>query len=494
MTGRLLGLLLASVLAFVAAPSGATSYPEFGFVPWRSSWNTAETTITPQNVAKLRVRWQISLGATADSSPILLDSVNVGGAIRSVLYLTATNGTTFAVDASNGKVLWRFVTSPFRGITNSTPVAEPPTAGTYAAIYVPSANGYIYKVDPATGRALSAPGFPAQLTKIPQTEKFNSALNIANGFLYAATSGYSLDTPYYDGHVLAVNLKTGATHLFNSLCSEKKDLPDPPNWCPHSDSGIWGRGGVTLDPDPSMRGEIYATTGNGFYGTDSNYHYYGDTLLGLKPDATALIGHYTPHDYVNLESYDIDMGSTSPAMLPRQNGSATPLMLVQGGKDETMRLIDRQHLPGVGNELQELSVSSMVFSTPAVWIDRSNTTWIFIGLRKEIDGWRLTTNAQGQSRLVPTWRSTAGYTFAQGTSPVVAGGIVFVAMDANLLALNASNGHLLWSSKLASAGKTIGRVHWQSPIVVNGMVFCADNNGMLTAYGLPASAAGRGVR
>lgn len=496
MTTRLLGFLLASVVTLVAVPCGATSYPTFGFVPWRSSWNTAETTITRQNVAKLRVRWQISLGTVADSSPILLDSVNVGGVIRTVLYQTATNGTTFAIDASNGRKLWHFATSPYDGITDSTPVAEQSRTGGYTAIYVPSANGYIYKLDPGTGHELAGRGFPARLTKIPQTEKDNSPLNIANGYLYAATSGYNGDAPYYDGHVLAVNLKTGVTHVFNSLCSELTVLPTS-SFCPQSDSGIWGRGGVVLDPDPSMNGEIYAVTGNGFYGTDSNYHYYGDTLLGLNPDATVLLGHYTPHNYQDLDYGDIDMGSTSPGVLPRQKNSKTPLMLVQGGKDAILRLIDRSPLRGVGHELQELAISSQLFGAPAVWTDRTNTTWVAISLGNgnysEMDAYRLTTNAQGVSRLTPAWRSTAGYTNGEGTSPVVADGIVFIAMDNNLLALDSVSGHELWSSKLASAGKTIGPVHWQSPIVANGMVFCSDQNGMVTAYALPAAAAGRGM-
>jgi len=34
------------------------------------------------------------------------------------------------------------------------------------------------------------------------------------------------------------------------------------------------------------------------------------------------------------------------------------------------------------------------------------------------------------------------------------------------------------------AGRTIGPVHWESPIVVNGWVYCSDENGQLTAYAL----------
>ncbi|MBV8654431.1 MAG: PQQ-binding-like beta-propeller repeat protein, partial [Candidatus Eremiobacteraeota bacterium] len=35
-----------------------------------------------------------------------------------------------------------------------------------------------------------------------------------------------------------------------------------------------------------------------------------------------------------------------------------------------------------------------------------------------------------------------------------------------------------------SAMRTIGGVHWESPIVADGRVYCPDENGRLTAYEL----------
>jgi outer membrane protein assembly factor BamB len=63
--------------------------------------------------------------------------------------------------------------------------------------------------------------------------------------------------------------------------------------------------------------------------------------------------------------------------------------------------------------------------------------------------------------------------------------MVFVAFDGALFALNAATGHVLWDSA-SSGNKSIGSVHWQSPIVVNGWVYCSDLNGNLTAFALPA--------
>jgi outer membrane protein assembly factor BamB len=233
-----------------------------------------------------------------------------------------------------------------------------------------------------------------------------------------------------------------------------------------------------------MNGRIYAATGNGDFDANTGGHNYGDSLLSLSADVSRLIGSYTPTDYTQLQDGDVDLGSTSPAILPRQPSSRTPLMLVQGGKDAILKLLDREHLPGVGKELQLINLPDGLFSTPAVWSDSRNGAWIFMGFPSVIQAYRLRTDAQGVSRIVGVWQSHAGQTGGEGTSPVVANGIVFVAFDGAIVALDALTGMELWSSARRSAVRTIGPVHWQSPIVVNGWVYCSDENGQLTAYSL----------
>ncbi|HTU81488.1 MAG TPA: PQQ-binding-like beta-propeller repeat protein [Candidatus Acidoferrales bacterium] len=470
--------LVATILAAVR-PVAATDWPVFGFAPVRNGFNASERVLSPANVAHLREKWQIALGTVADSTPIYIDRVIAGGVARAMLFQTDKAGVTYGIDARTGKIVWRYLTHG-PNITDSTPAMDP--SGT--AIYVPGVDGMIHKLDAGTGHELRAPGFPARLTRMPQSEKDASSLNVAGGYLYATTSGYLGDAPPYDGHVLAVRLSDGSRHVFNSLCSADKRLPTPTS-CAQQRSGIWGRGGAVADPDPAMKGAVFATTGNGdFDANQAGGDDYGDSTLGLSADVTQLLGHYTPRDYRNLDVNDIDMGSTSPALLPRQPNSDTPLMLLQGGKDETLRLVDRAHLPGVGGELQRLTIASMLFSTPAVWTDPAGAVWIYIGLPQEVEAYRLVTSG-GKSRLAGVWRSTAGSTSGEGTSPAIAGGIVFVAMDDQILGLDARTGRLLWSSAQKGAGRSIGPVHWQSPIVVDGHVYCSDENGHLTAFGLP---------
>ncbi|HTV91748.1 MAG TPA: PQQ-binding-like beta-propeller repeat protein [Verrucomicrobiae bacterium] len=457
-------------------PSGtALNWPVFGHDPARSGVDVGDTTLNASNVSTLVEKWQISFGSgnVADSTPILLANVTIGNTAQQMLYQTDKNGETFAIAAQTGKIVWTYSTTG-SNITDSTPAADP--SGT--AIYVPGIDGKVHKLNAATGAEVSASGFPATITLIPGTEKDASALNVANGYLYATTSGYYGDAPYYDGHVVSVNLSTGATNVFNSLCISQTTLPTNSS-CANSDSGIWARGGAVVDPYPSMNGEVYVATGNGLYdGTDN----YGDSVIVLTANVSMMVGSYTPSTYANLQSGDIDLGSTSPTLLPVQSTSTTPLMLVQGGKDSVLRLLNRSPLPGVSGELQEINLPDRLYATPAVWTNAEGVTYIFFGLPNQIDAYELETNG-GTSSLVQAWSAQDGSTSGEGTSPVVSNGIVFVAMDNAIYALSAQTGSKLWSS--ASTAHSIGPVHWQSPIVINGWVYCSDQNGNLTAYGLP---------
>jgi len=478
-TRVLVAFVIAAGAAFAAGvSSNAADWPVFGHDPARSGVDTSDRILTVGNVAHLRARWQITLGQVADSTPILLQGVTARGVLRTMLFQTAKDGTTYGIDAVSGTILWRFVTRG-PGITTSTPAADP----SGRAIYVPGVDGFVHKLDAATGRELRAPGFPARITRMPQTEKDASALNVANGFLYATTSGYDGDAPPYVGHVVSVALADGATHVFNTLCSHDKHLPTPRS-CPASDSGIWSRGGAVVDPDPAMQGRIYVATGNGEFNANAGGHDYGDSVLSLTADGSRLLGSYTPSNYAALQQNDVDLGSTSPALLPRAPRSRTPLMLVQGGKDQILRLLDRATLPGVGGELQMVRLPAELFATPAVWRDPANRTWIYLAFSNLVEAYRVQTDTGGRTRLIGVWRSQPGSTSGEGTSPVVSNGILFVAFDRAIVALDALSGRTLWSSALRSAGRSIGSVHWESPIVVNGWLYCSDQSGHLTAYSL----------
>ena len=254
--------------------------------------------------------------------------------------------------------MWKFTTHGST-VTNSTPAADP----SGKSIYVPGIDGKIHKLTAGKGREVHSPGFPALITRLPLSEKDASPLNVANGYLYAATSGYYGDAPPYDGHVVAIRLSNGKATVFNSLCTKYRKLIKA-NSCSQQRSGVWGRGGAVVDPEPYLTGRIYAATGNGQFDANAGGDNYGDTLLSLSGDLSSLLGSYTPTDYQQLENGDTDLGSSSPGLLPAQSSSKTPYMLVEGGKDAILKLLDRAALPGVGGELQQIDLPGGLFSAP----------------------------------------------------------------------------------------------------------------------------------
>jgi hypothetical protein len=197
-------------------------------------------------------------------------------------------------------------------------------------------------------------------------------------------------------------------------------------------------------------------------------------------DASRLVDSYTPSDYQQLDERDIDLGSTAPALLPVQPQSKTPYLAVQGGKDSVLRLLDRTNLGGVGSELQQITLGAgRVFTAPLAWSDPAdgNAAWVFVAAERALIGFRIATDASGRATLSEQWRSSGSY-----TSPIAAGGLLFLAGSDGVSARDPLSGKVVWSSSQPSAGGGIGPIHWQSPIVANGCLYIADEASAASAY------------
>jgi hypothetical protein len=449
-----LGVALSLVSSAAAAPCAASTndWTRFGWSAARTSAPTFATGISASNVGSL-VRKQVQLDGTVDSSPIYLHGVQVGGAAHDVLFVTTTYGKTEAIDAASGSVLWRYTPAGYASwagsaqITTATPVADPDRSSIYAA----TPGGSIVKLDVADGHAI----WSISITKLPSREKIAAALNFANGRVIATTGGYFGDAPPYQGHVALIDGKTGRlVSVWNTLCSNRRGLIEPHS-CSASDSAIWGRAGAVVDPS---NGDLLVATGNAPWNGRTNW---GDATLRLSPDASRLLGNYTPANTAQLNASDADLGSTSPVLLPRG-------YLAQGGKDGKIRLLSAKRMrgaaPHMGGEIQSLPTPSGtdLFTAPAVWTGASST-FMFAADNGATAAYRF---QNGQLRLA--WRNGTG-----GTSPVVAGGLLWVyAPGGGLNVYTASTGRLL-------ATLACGRGHWNSPIVIDGLVALPEGDANL---------------
>jgi hypothetical protein len=214
----------------IVAKAPGADWRTFDATAQRSGVGPARTGISAANLRRLRVR-VVHLNGTVDSAPIELHGVSVRGHRRDVVVVTTTYGRTVAIDPGTGVHLWEYTPGDLGSydrsaqVTTATPTADPDRRYVYAA----TPDGFIHKLAVGSGREVRRGRWPARITFDATREKIASALNISGPWVVAVTGGYIGDAPTYQGHVALINRVTGAVaHVFNTLCSDRHFLIDPP--------------------------------------------------------------------------------------------------------------------------------------------------------------------------------------------------------------------------------------------------------------------------
>lgn len=473
---------------------------QFNGDPSHSGSNNFEYILSPANVNGLQLLFQATLPAVADGAPAYLRNVSTANGLRNLVFVTTRTGGLEALDASTGaQVWWQPSTAPACKINNnnsrneacyttSSPAIDP----NQQYVYSYGLDGFVHKYAVGDGTQVLTGGWPELTSKKVYDEKGSPALSLAtanNGtsYLYMANGGYPGDAGNYQGHITAINLSDGSQKVFNALCSNltvhfvDSRSTTGTDCFPQVQTAIWARPGVIYDP---VNDEIYMSTGNGDF-TPGNFD-WGETVFALHPDGSGAgngnpLDSYTPTDFLNLTNTDTDLGSTAPALLPINSGKY-PHLAVQGGKDSVLRLLNLDNLSGqgqpgkTGGEVFTISlpVGGQILTQPAVWTNPADGgVWVFIANGSGLAALQLVLDGSGNPSLVSRWTGGAG------TSPIVANGVLYYARNNLISALNPVTGSLLWSSSL------VGGIHWQSPVIVNGVVYLENQSGKLTAFSLP---------
>jgi outer membrane protein assembly factor BamB len=492
--GALIGALV------LAGPLHATDWPQFGFDAAHSGSNPAETTLGAANVVQLTPRFPggATLAATVDSAPVYQAGVATAGGTKNLLFMLATNGRVMAIDAATGSEVWA---QPTSGKVPAT--ASPALDPGRQYVYSYGLDGKAHKYRVGDGVETTGGGWPQTITLKTNVEKGASGLTIASSggtnHLLVVTDGYIGDAGDYQGHLVSIDLASGAQAVFNAMCSDQS-VHLATNACAGLRSGIWGRGGATF---VASTNRVYIATGNGNFNASSGGMNWGDSVLALAPDGSGSgqglpLDSYTPANYQALDDTDTDLGSTSPAVLPAPPGSTVRNLGLQVGKDAQLRLLDLADLGATGvvfangfeggrravhtgGELQLLAVpqgGSGMREQPAVWSNPADgTAWVFVGNARGLSGLQLGLDANHKPMLTARWTQSAAT-----TSPVVANGVLYsagtCAAGTCVIARNPLSGAVLWTSP------AIGGVHWQSPIVVDGALYITDQNAKLWKFAL----------
>jgi hypothetical protein len=329
-----------------------------------------------------------------------------------------------------------------------------------------------------------------QVSFDPLKENQRTGLTLSHGVVYMAFASYGDNGPFH-GWVLGYNARTLRPALvYNDTANGQ-------------DGGIWMSGGA-IAADPA--GLLYLATGNGTFDPQGGTGNFGDSVLKLKViGRPAVAGSFTPANQADLQANDIDLGSSGVVLLPDRPGAHKHL-LVAGGKDGTIFLLDRDNLGGFSaaadNAVQEIPKAMHgVFDTPAYY----NGTLYYVGAgvtaSDDLDpapADHLQAFSIVNGRIDPTPAvGSVPYNYPGATPSVSAngatGGIVWTidkttlntSDPAVLVAYDAADiSHILYTSAQAGTRDQGGPfVKFSVPTVANGKVF-VGGNGTLTEYGL----------
>lgn len=199
-------------------------------------------------------------------------------------------------------------------------------------------------------------------------ENQRPALAYANGMLYVAYGSYE-DTDPYHGWVFgfnATNLAMSSTRVFNTT----PNATVAAFGANAGEGALWmGGDGVCVDASNNL----FFATANGSFSQETNGGDYGDSIVKLSTtNGFQVADYFTPYNQAYLASADLDLGSGGTVLLPDAVGSvAHPHLLVAGGKEGTIHLVDRDNMGRFNSAndnqiVQELNGAvGAVRSTPA---------------------------------------------------------------------------------------------------------------------------------
>ena len=446
------GILQAHKPARAAAPSDWTQY---GYDPARSNYNTAETLINPSSAPGLKQLWSITAGSTISTQPTVANGKVYWGSWDGIEHATNLNGTQ-AWTANLGTV-----TSPTcgsAGIFSSAAVATVTINGApTSVVFVGGGNAQIYALNAATGAVI----WQTLVGAVPNNVIWASPL-FYNGSVYISTASLC-DNPLTQGQVFRLNASTGAIqNTFNVVA----------NGC--GGGGVWGS--ETVD---ASNGTLYFTTGTIFGCTPAETLAYA--VVQLNASNLALMGSWqVPASQLGPDS---DFGTT-PTLFTATIGGTVHHLLGAANKNGIYYAFDEANVSqgpiwqdtiavgGPGPEKGDGSISSSAWDGSTLYVGGGNTT---------ING----QNCQGGLRALNP--ATGAVIWAQCITdgPVMGSvtlvpGVVAVAEGTAVWLMSTSDGHALFKTWDGSANSK----YYAGPTIANGVVYSANKDGKLFAYGL----------
>ncbi len=466
------------------------------------------------------------------AQPLYMANLTIGGVKRNVVFVATQHSSVYAFDA-DGKTsspLWhRSFINPSSGINtiskpsnglispeisiSSTPVIDKTTSTLYVSVSTNESGSIVHRLHalsltsgaekfggpikiqgsvPGTYPALAVNG---RVPFSPSRHLQRPALLLLNGNVYIAF-GSNGDALPYNGWLFVYSAAgTNVLHQVAVFCTS-------PN---KGATAIWQSGD---GPAADTSNNIYIATGNGAFDLNSGGPDAGNTVLKLALQSGALVqlDYFTPFNEADLNTNDLDLGAGGPILPPTQSGAAAPNLVIVGGKDGKLYVINRDNM-GKFNSTSNSDVQTLtlgnpeptngLFATPAAL-----GSSIYVGevnqplSRFVFSSGLLSSAPAAQTSTTFLYPGTSPMISTNGSSSIVwtldlhayAGGTpdggVNTAGPAVLHAYDGATLHELYNSSQAGTRDTAGHaLKFTSPTIANGHVY-VGTAGQLNVYGL----------
>jgi hypothetical protein len=488
----------------------------------RDGSNPREYALTPSSVssATFGKLFSCTVDGAIYAQPLWVANLTINGVQRNVVFVATQHESLYAFDADVNTCtpLWQvslidtahggsssetsvpsgpsghLVGSGYGDITpevgvTGTPVIDPSSNTLYVVSksVIPSGPTFyqrLHAIDLSTGNEKSggpvtiAGTYPGTgdggttVTFNPRQQNQRPGLVLVNGIVYIAWSSHEDTAPYY-GWVMGYNASTLA---------QASVLNITPNV--HY-GGIWMGGGA---PAADSSNNLYLISGNGTFDvtdTTGPTNDYGDSFLKLTSNLS-VSQYFTPSDQANDNVNDADFGSGGAAILVDQPSGPVQHLVIGGGKDGYLYLLNRDAMGGLGdsNAWQRFNFGNQIFSTGAFW----NNTFYMAGVGGHLQAFNFNTST-GTINTLNVSQSSASFGFPGSTPSVSASGTtngIVWALDngkycteqssgcgpAVLHAYDGTNVHTeLWNSTLGTGNAAGNAIKFTVPTVANGKVY-----------------------
>ena len=367
------------------------------------------------------------------------------------VYVVTENDTAFALNASDGKILWQqHIGEPVprsalpcgnidpSGMT-STPVLDPASGTLYAVGRLQQPIHHeLFAFDASNGsvkfhRTIDPSGAD------PRYLQQRSALLLSGGRVYVAFGGNFGDCGPYKGWVMAAPAGSGTGDVLSYGVPTQRE------------GAIWAPPGPTLDSN----GDLLVAIGNA---ESTSQFDYGNAVVRLSPDLKEK-DYWAPADWAALSARDADVGSISPTIV--QNDQ-----VFQSGKNGTGYLLRASKLGNIGGELYKAPICRAAFGGTAY-----QPPLVYVPCTDGLVALRV-----GDGSFQTAWHASVQ---ASNAPPVVAYGSVWqIDGSGALLQFDPANGQLRNRTPLP----TPVTAHFLTPTAASGKLFVTSGRNVL-AFG-----------